>query len=53
MRGLGHCDAIESAPLNHQEANEGKKKGVKRRFAGFYGPKSLKNQGFFLNPYAR
>jgi hypothetical protein len=44
MRGVGHSDAIESVTFTHEEANEGKKKGVKRGFGTFYGAKLLKKQ---------
>src|ERR1700686_2427654 len=43
--GLAHSHPIESAIVRHEEGNEGKKIGVKRRFAAFYGAKLLKRMG--------
>src|ERR1019366_9722162 len=45
MRGMGHADPMETAPVTHQEGNEGKKNGVKRGNRGFYGGKLLKRKG--------
>jgi hypothetical protein len=45
MRGMGHCDAIESVTFRHEEGNEGGKIGVKRGNRGFYGGKLLKRKG--------
>jgi hypothetical protein len=48
MRGVGQIDAIESVTFRHAEGNEGKKNGVKRGNAGFFGGKLLKRQGRIL-----
>jgi hypothetical protein len=48
MRGVGQIDAIESVTFKHAEGNEGKKNGVKRGNAGFFGGKLLKRQGRIL-----
>ena len=48
MRGMGHCDLIESAIFRHEEGNEGEKNGVKRGFRAFYGAKLLKKKDSFL-----
>ena len=45
MRGMGHCDAIESVTFRHEEGNEGEKIGVERGIGTFYGAKLLKRQG--------
>jgi hypothetical protein len=45
MRGMGHRDPIATVHVTHQEGNEGKKIGVKRRNRAFYGAKLLKRQG--------
>ena len=45
MRVVGQIDAIESVTFKHAEGNEGKKNGVKRGNAGFFGGKLLKRQG--------
>lgn len=45
MRGLGHCDVIESAIFRHEQGNEGEKIGVKRGFGGLFGSKLLKRLG--------
>ena len=45
MRGIGHGDPIETVTFKHEEGNEGKKIGVKRGIAAFYGGKLLKRQG--------
>jgi hypothetical protein len=45
MRGMGHSDPIETVAFKHEEGNEGKKIGVKRRIGAFYGGKLLKRQG--------
>jgi hypothetical protein len=48
MRGVGQIDAIESVTFRHEEGNEGKKNGVKRGNAGFFGGKLLKRQGWIF-----
>ena len=50
MRGMGHGDPIETVVFKHEEGNEGKKIGVKRRIVAFYGGKLLKRRGDGLIP---
>jgi hypothetical protein len=42
---MDHLDPIETMHVAHQEGNEGKKIGVKRRNQAFGGAKLLKKQG--------
>jgi len=50
MRGIGQGDPIETVTFKHEEGNEGKKIGVKRRIVAFYGGKLLKRQGRWTDP---